>query len=72
MPDNERLTMTIPEVAKVLGISRNLCYELAKRNELPVPLIKLGRRMVLSRKAVEALLSGNGTLGIQKEALDGK
>ena len=54
------LTLTIPEVAELLGISRGLAYELAKRDELPVPVIKLGRRMVLSRRAVEALLSGNG------------
>ena len=52
------LTMTIPEVARALGISRGLAYELAKRDELPVPVIKLGRRMVLSRKAVETLLEG--------------
>ena len=56
----DSLTMTIPEVAKALGISRGLAYDLARRNELPVPVIKLGRRMVLSRKAVEVLLSGNG------------
>ncbi len=57
--NNEKLTMTIPEVARALGISRNLAYELAKRDELPVPVIKLGRRMVLSRRAVELLLSGS-------------
>lgn len=56
MDDNAKLTMTIPEFAKATGISRNLCYDLARRNELPVPVIKLGRRMVLSRKAVEAVL----------------
>jgi excisionase family DNA binding protein len=52
--------MTIPEVAKALGISRGLAYDLARRDKLPVRVIKLGRRMVLSRRAVEALLSGNG------------
>ena len=55
-PRTDTLTMTIPEVAKALGISRGLAYDLARRNELPVPVIRLGRRMVLSRKAVEALL----------------
>lgn len=58
----DSLTMTIPEVAKVMGISRGLAYELARRDTLPVPVIRLGRRMVLSRKAVEVLLSGNGDL----------
>lgn len=59
---NNSLTMTIPEVARTLGISRGLAYELAKRDELPVPIIKLGRRMVLSRKAVEALLENGKQL----------
>lgn len=52
------LTMTIPEVAKALGISRGLAYDLARRDALPIKVIRLGRRMVLSRRAVEALLSG--------------
>ncbi len=57
--EGERLTLSIPEAAKVLGISRGLAYDLARRDKLPVPVIKLGRRLVLSRRAVEALLSGN-------------
>ena len=52
------LTISIPEVATALGISRGLAYDLARRDALPVPVIKLGKRMVLSRKAVEELLSG--------------
>lgn len=55
----ERLTMTLPEFAKATGCSRGLIYDLARRNLLPVPLIRLGRRLVLSRKAVLALLEGN-------------
>ena len=55
----DTLTMTIPEVAKVLGISRGLAYELAKRDALPVKVLRLGnRRMVVPRRALEALLSG--------------
>jgi excisionase family DNA binding protein len=50
------LTITIKEAARVLGISRGLAYQLARQDALPVPVIKLGRRMVLSRKAVETLL----------------
>ncbi len=56
--EGERLTLSIPEAAKVLGISRGLAYSLARRDALPVPVIKLGRRLVLSRRAVEALLDG--------------
>jgi len=60
MQDNQRLTMTIPEFAEAAGISKNLAYDLARREKLPVPVIKLGKRMVLSRKAVLALLEGDG------------
>ena len=55
----DTLTMTIPEVARALGISRGLAYELAKRNELPVKVLRLGeKRMVVSKRALEDLLSG--------------
>jgi len=56
----DSLVMNIPEFARACSISRGLAYDLARRDALPVPVIKLGRRMVLSRKAVEALLSGSG------------
>ena len=59
MTNTERLTVTIPEVAKALGISRGLAYELAKRDKLPIPIIRLGqKRMCASRRALENLLSG--------------
>lgn len=60
MTSQERLTMTIPEVAKTLGISSGLAYDLAKRDELPVPVIRCGRRLLLSRRALMALLERNG------------
>ena len=52
--------MTLPEFAKAIGISRNLVYDLARRDELPVKILRFGKRLLVSRKAVEALLSGNG------------
>ena len=53
----DRQTMNVADVAKVLGISRPVAYELARRDALPVPVIRLGRRMVVSKRAVEALLN---------------
>ena len=50
--------MTIDEFAKVSGISRNLAYTLAKENRLGVSVIRFGRRLLLSRKGVAALLDG--------------
>ena len=54
----DRLTLSISEAAVMLGISRNLAYELARRGELP-GTIKLGqKRLVISRIAIERLLQG--------------
>jgi hypothetical protein len=51
--------MSIADFAQATGCSRNLAYQLARQNKLPVPVIFIGdKRMVLSRKAVEVLLEG--------------
>lgn len=52
-----RDTLTIEEVAFRLGINRSTAYERARRNELPVPVIRVGRRYLVSRKAYEAMMS---------------
>jgi len=60
--NTQKMTLSIPEVAETLGISRNLAYELAARGELP-GLIHLGqKRVVCSRLAIERLLQGNSNL----------
>lgn len=60
----ESLTMTIPEFAEATGCSRNLAYLLARQDRLPVKVIHLGeRRMCVSKRAVEALLSGESEKG---------
>ena len=56
-PDTEitvRMTMTITEAAQALGIGRTLAYELARTGELPT--IKLGRRLVVPRWALQRLV----------------
>ena len=55
---SNRLTLTVTEAAELLGISRALAYELAARGELPV--LRLGRRIVIPRKALEALVETAG------------
>lgn len=55
--DVERQTVNIEVVGKMLGISRAVAYELARKDELPVPVIRIGRRMVVSKSAIEELLS---------------
>ena len=54
----EPRTLTIEETARLLGISRTLAYELASTDRLPVPVIRLGRRLVVSRAALERVLTG--------------
>lgn len=57
LSQKEPLTMGIAEFARVTKCFRGLAYSLARRNELPVPVIFLGpRRMCVSRAAVMELL----------------
>lgn len=51
----EKLTLSIPETAKRLGIGRNLCYDRVKTGEIPV--LKIGRRLLVPKSALEKLLA---------------
>jgi len=48
--------LTLPEVAQVLRIGRNTAYDLARRNALPVPVIRCGRRLIVSKAALKRVL----------------
>jgi excisionase family DNA binding protein len=52
--DERRATLTVTEAAKLLGIGRQLAYEGVKTGQIPV--IKVGRRLLVPRAAVEKLL----------------
>jgi excisionase family DNA binding protein len=53
--DNLRAVFSIPEAAQVLGIGRNLAYLGAREGWLPT--LRCGRRLVVPRQALEALLA---------------
>ncbi len=53
--DKEKLTMTVSEAAKCLGICRNSAYEAIARGEIPV--IKIGKRLLVPKAALELLLT---------------
>ena len=53
----DRLTMTILEAARRLGIGRNSAYEAAHSGEIPT--IRIGRRLVVPKAALERMLSGD-------------
>lgn len=48
------LVIRIEEAAKLLGIGRDLAYRLARAGE--IPSVRLGRRLVVPRKALELWL----------------
>lgn len=52
-----RETHTIPEACARIGIGKTLGYELARDGRFPVPIIKAGRRLLVSRAAVDRLLA---------------
>jgi predicted DNA-binding transcriptional regulator AlpA len=49
-------TLNIETASTMLGISRPTGYKLARLDEFPVPVIRIGRRMVVSADAIEELL----------------
>lgn len=53
----ERQTLTVEEAARVLGIGRGSAYEAARVGHLPT--IRIGRRLLVPRVALERLLAGD-------------
>ncbi len=51
-----RKTYSIDEVSVLLGLSRNSTYVAAREGLLPVPVIKIGKRMLVSRAALDRFL----------------
>lgn len=51
-------TLSVSEAAVRLGIGRNYAYALAKNDQLPVRVLRLGSRMRISRVELERYLSG--------------
>ncbi len=48
------LTMTVSEVAKLLGISRSTAYEAVARGEIPV--LEIGRRKLVARAWITRMI----------------
>jgi len=51
----DRLTMTVAEAAKIVGVSRSVMYDAVAANQVPV--VKLGRRLLIPRVALERFLA---------------
>lgn len=50
----DRLTVTIPEAAKILGIGRALAYTAASTGDLPT--VRIGRRILVPVSRLNTLL----------------
>ena len=57
--ENDKLTLTVDETAKILGVGRNSAYEAIARGEIPV--VKVGKRLLVPKAALEQLLKCNQT-----------
>lgn len=54
--DRVTVTVTVAEAAEMLGISRSSAYKCVRTGELRA--LRLGRRLVVPRAALEELLAG--------------
>lgn len=50
----DRLTLDVPEAARVLGIGRNATYDGVRRGE--IPHVRIGGRILIPREALERML----------------
>jgi excisionase family DNA binding protein len=62
---SEPLTMSVEDAARLLGVSRGLAYEAARKGELPT--IRLGRRLLVPRARLLELV---GALEMREPDLD--
>lgn len=53
----ERRTLTVEEAARYLGIGRSAAYAAARSGELPT--VRIGRRLLVPRHALERMLAGD-------------
>ena len=68
-----RQTVTLAEAAEVLGIGRSTAYKLAKKGELPVPVLVIGPLMRVSLVHLQRYLEtgipiGSGSDGQARSA----
>ena len=54
----EKLAISVPQAAELLGISTRHAWTLVQSGELPV--LRLGRRVLVPRERLNRMLSGAG------------
>jgi excisionase family DNA binding protein len=63
VPHTQRLVYSVAEAGEILGISRAFAYELVSRGELPV--VRLGRRIVIPKAALHAIIDQESLRGVR-------
>lgn len=58
-------TLSVPEACELLGISTWMGYELIRRDEFPVPVLRLGRRIRIPRAPLMDLLGMKADLTVE-------
>ena len=65
---HESLTLTVKEVAAALNISRGLAYKAVKDGTIPT--IRIGRRLLVPRQALDRLLESPTTVDFTQTGHD--
>jgi excisionase family DNA binding protein len=55
--NHERLTFTVPEAGRIIGISRGCAYEAARSGQIPT--IRIGGRLVVPKAALMKMLEAS-------------
>ena len=63
--DTGRLTYTVDEASKMLGLSRNSAYEGVARGD--IPSIRVGRRLIIPKAALDRLLETAIAMAVSSE-----
>ena len=54
---NEKLTLSVEEAGKLLGVSRQVAYQLIHRSDFPT--LHIGRRILVPKKQLEEWMDRN-------------
>lgn len=63
MPENKKMVLDVAELAKELGISKPVAYELTKRNGFPAIRVS-ERRIIIPREGLQRWLESEAAYGV--------
>ncbi len=57
MEKTEKLTLSVEEAGKLLGVSRAIAYQLSRRADFPT--LRIGKRVLVPKKQLEEWMDRN-------------